>query len=355
MTPGTGLYSWKKIGTLDRELKPYIELTKSGWKVKILTFDKEPIPLPEGIESICFPHPYLLFYLARSHRHLGEWADLLKTNQTHGSWFYVWASRSWKKPILLRGGYIQGEFYETTLGPGLRVAAYQEIEKWAFQNATHCQMTTPELSRWIQDKYAVPRHKISVIPNFVDTDIFNPRNNIPKIENSIVSVGRLDQVKQFDLLIRACGKIPNCNITLIGEGPEKSKLESLARELEVKIKFSGNVANEALPELIQKHQVFAVTSVREGHSKALIEAMSCGMPIIGTNVPGLKNTIQNGSNGLLVESNEDAIKQGILKLLKDAPLRSFLGNEAREFIISNCSKEVVFQKDFELLDSLYAK
>lgn len=73
MTPGVGLNAWKSIGSLNRELKPYVEYVRRGWKVKILTFDKGEIPkLPDGIETVCMPNHRWLWFLPWTHKKLGE-------------------------------------------------------------------------------------------------------------------------------------------------------------------------------------------------------------------------------------------------------------------------------------------
>jgi glycosyltransferase involved in cell wall biosynthesis len=174
---------------------------------------------------------------------------------------------------------------------------------------------------------------------------------IPLHERSIVSVGRLVPVKQFDLLIKACAQIPGCTLTLVGEGPQRQYLADLAKELEVELRLPGALPNEALPMFIQRHGVFAMTSRREGHPKALIEAMACGMACLGTNVPGIQGTMDH-DNGLRVENTLDAIKNGIMLLLEDAPLRTRLGAAAREFVEQNLSFFKCFESEFTAVSEL---
>ena len=126
MTPGVSLNTWKKIGSIKRELKPYKEYVRNGWNVKVLTFDKSSIPdLPEGIEAVPFRHRQLLWFLPWTHKELGKWADVIKTNQSHHAYFYTRAARHWKKPILLRCGYVHGEYLETVKGYTCRTRLYQ--------------------------------------------------------------------------------------------------------------------------------------------------------------------------------------------------------------------------------------
>jgi len=353
MTPGVGLNTWKYVGSLNRELKPYVEYVKKGWKVKILTFDKDDIPeLPEGIEAISFQDYRLLFFLPWKHRELGSWADVIKTNQSVHAYFYTFAAKLWKKPILLRCGYVQGEYLETTRGLTPKVRLYQLVEAKAFRQATHCQVPTKELAQWVQRKYRVPEQKISVVPNFVDTEIFRPMPEVNKIDKSVISVGRLVPVKQFDLLIKACANITGCTLTIIGEGPERKNLENLARLLKVNLNLLGNIPNEELPKILNQHQVFAITSKWEGHPKALIEAMACGLPCLAVKSAGIENLIDHGTNGWIVISNSSVISQGLSLLLKDVNLDEYLSKNAQRFVKENYDFFKIMNSELSICDGM---
>ncbi len=348
MTPGVGLNTWKNIGSMNRELRPYVEYVRRGWKVKILTFDMDELPeLPEGIEVIRFPHHYLLWFLPWTSRDLGSWADVIKTNQSNRAHYYTRAAKHWEKPVLLRSGYVYGECLETTNGLTLEVRRYQKKEAKAFQEATHCQVPTKETSDWVQKRYDIPKEKISVVPNFVDTDIFKPIEGIQKKDKSIISVGRLAPIKQFGLLINACAAISGCTLTIVGEGPEGQYLENLAKEQEVNLNLPGNLPNEELPKMLQEHRVFALTSKWEGHPKALIEAMACGMSCVGIETVGINNLIKHGENGWLVKPTVQDIKDGINMILKDTTISESLGKNAHKFVKETFSFEGCFDLEYK--------
>lgn len=353
MTPGIGLNVWKNIGSLNRELKPYLEYARRGWNVKILTFDSGDLPeLPEGIETVRFPHKHLLWFLPWTHRKLGRWADLIKTNQSYLAFYYTRIAKQWKKPILLRCGYVHGEYLETTKGMTLGVKLYQWFEKRTFQQATHCQVPTQELSYWIQEKYNISKTKIQLVPNFVDTDAFKPIPWIHKRPRSVISVGRLSPVKKFDLLIRSCSAVPGCELTLVGEGPEREKLRKLANDVGLKLTLLGNIANEKLVNILQEHAIFVITSVREGHPKALIEAMACGMPCVGVNAVGINNIIKKGLNGWLVQTTHEDITNGILRLTEDEKLCQILSRGARGYALRHYEFNACFSKEYNLINNL---
>ncbi len=355
MTPGVGLNTWKGIGSFKRELSTYVEYVKRGWKVKILTFDKGKIPdLPEGIKAVRFPHRCFLFLLPRTHRKLSEWADVIKTNQSVHAYLYTKAARYWKKPILLRCGYVHGEYLETIKGLTSRVKLYQRLEARAFQEATCCQIPTEELSKWVQRRYYVPENKLTIVPNFVDTGLFRSMA-VDKKNRSVISVGRLVPVKRYDLLIKACAEIPGCSLTIVGEGPERQNLEVLAKKRKLDLNLTGNLPNEKIPQALQAHQVFAITSSWEGHPKALVEAMACGMPCLCVDGIGIRNIIDNGNNGWLVKASHYSLVGGISELFENHELRDKLSRDAREYVLERYGFDTCFTREYDSISSIICK
>lgn len=355
MTPGVGLSTWEKIGSLQRELKPYEEYIRQGWNVKILTFDKGRIPkLPKGMEAVRFSDPKLLWLLPWTHSSLGKWADMIKTNQSVHAYFYTRAARHWEKPILLRCGYVHGEFLEETGCFHPKVKLYQFLEKRAFQSSSHSEVPTEDLRKWVTGKYGVSNNKISVVPNFVDTDTFRPLPGNGKKNNSVVSVGRLTKVKNFDQIIKACSAIPGSEITIIGEGPERQNLIQTAKELNVKLNLPGNLPQTELPRLIQEHTVFVTASSWEGHPKALIEAMACGLPCLGVEAPGTRDVINHGKNGFLVSSSLTSLEEGLKELFQNPKLRNTLSEEAQKHINDNFSFDKCFSLEYKIVQKILA-
>ena len=96
MTPGGSLREWESSGSMNRELMPYQEYVRQGWKVKVLTFDKGRVPdSPEDIGIVRFPSRRFLCFLPWMCKDLGRWADIIKTNQSAHAYFYTWAANLW--------------------------------------------------------------------------------------------------------------------------------------------------------------------------------------------------------------------------------------------------------------------
>ena len=198
-----------------------------------------------------------------------------------------------------------------------------------------------------RQKYHLRAQCVGVIPNFVNTDLFKP-GTAPKEANSVVSVGRLTPVKRFDLLIRACAKIPGVKLTIFGEGPERHKLKELAVEMGIDLDMPGNIPNQFLPEKLASNKVFALVSKWEGHPKALIEAMSCGLPCV-CSIEG-HGTLTEGV--FVAPPEEMALANAIQRFLQDADLLSEYAGRARRFADKRYSFPELFGMEKQILEKI---
>jgi glycosyltransferase involved in cell wall biosynthesis len=147
-------------------------------------------------------------------------------------------------------------------------------------------------------------------------------------------MGRLDPQKGFDLLLHAFSKVasdfPGVSLVIMGEGPERANLETLAANLSLQTRATmpGRVGN---PWPVLSHcDVFVLSSRFEGFPNALLEAMALGSAVISFNCPsGPAEMIRDGVNGLLVEpENPDALATAMAQLLNDDVLRNRLAEAA---------------------------
>jgi glycosyltransferase involved in cell wall biosynthesis len=353
MTPSISLHIWAKQGILNREMRPYLSLLNDGWNIKILTFRMEQAKtynLPQEIQTIFFPHHRLLNLLPYTHAWLAPMVDVLQTNQSRGAWYYTRAACHWRKPLLLRCGFVYGEGLESVYGLTESVRRYQDIEAKAFNQAVLIETTTPYQANWIVERYRIPVKKIEVIPNYVDTSLFHPDPTIPKQPRSVISVGTLHAVKRFDLLVKACAIAEIAHLTIIGDGPEESSLLRMAEKLHVNLELPGRVPNEELPVFLQKSEIFVIASMREGHPKALMEALACGLCCVGVNVVGIRESFVESRAGRLVESNPEAIAHAISELLENPALRAELGQRGRTYVNALMSYPLILSKKKGLLE-----
>jgi len=160
----------------------------------------------------------------------------------------------------------------------------------------------------------MPPDRIHIIPNpvYVIPDAQERRRKSETAEHTIVAMGRLVHQKGFDLLLEAfkqcSSRFPHWSLAILGEGHERSALESLVTRLELhwRVRFAGLVENP--PAVLRGADLFVMSSRFEGFPLALIEAMACGLPVISTDCPtGPSEIIRNHVDGILVPTG-DAMK-----------------------------------------------
>ncbi len=184
----------------------------------------------------------------------------------------------------------------------------------------------------------------TIINNCYDNDIFKIYNNEKK-QYDFVFLGRLVSQKGCDLLIEACGGLKEpFTLNIIGDGPEKPKLEKLVQRLglEEKIKFLGFIEGECLARTLNRHKVMVIPSVgEEGFGNVALEGMSCGCKIIAANAGGLIEAVdkfgkifnmkdKDGLKALLEEELRESKRPG--NQIVNMQLNSYLTEHTKETI-----------------------
>ena len=145
----------------------------------------------------------------------------------------------------------------------------------------------------------------------------------------LLFVGRFDHVKGLPLLLEAFAnlaqRVPHLHLDLVGDGPERSDLEALARELELseRITFHGYHSQAELRQDFALADVFVMTSFAEGIPVVLMEAMAQGVPVVAPRITGIPELVEDGVSGLLYTPGAvDQLVERIERLLVDAELRN---------------------------------
>ena len=181
----------------------------------------------------------------------------------------------------------------------------------------------------------------------------------------ILFVGRLIEWKGTDTLIRAMvhviKKRPESILNIVGEGPEHGTLVHLSRELDITqhIRFLGPLKNEALEKMFAHASVLVLPSrpfcgiVMEGLGVVVLEAMSHGVPVIGSNGGGITDIIEDGYNGFLVPYDDDAIlAEKILTITGDDELRETFRRHGFETVKEKFSWDAISRQFSEVYDQL---
>lgn len=152
-----------------------------------------------------------------------------------------------------------------------------------------------------------------------------PKTHSYNEEIKLLSIGSLEQMyKSPDVVIKTVKKLNdngvNCRLTWLGDGLFRTQMEELSQELEIshKIEFKGNVSAEDVRNYLEESDIFILASRTEGLPRAIIEAMSLGLPCIGTNVGGIPELLSKVV--LVPKNNENALFDTIKKLIKEPNL-----------------------------------
>lgn len=362
-TTGISLETWSKNGNLQRELSLYRLLSKDLEKIFLFTYGsksdlkfQDELPTNIIIQYKRWPIPNKLysFLLPFLYGHILRTIDIYKTNQMSGSWTAVIAKLLYGKKLITRCGYELLKLLSTQKHSFIKIFLVRLAEKIAYGAADSIILTSETDQDFVSRNFPEIKNNIKLIPNFVDTELFKPLTEIKKIKR-VIYIGRLHEEKNLLNLVRACKEIP-IELVMVGTGPLRSKLETVAKENAVTLTFLNTIQNSRLPEELAKSEVFILPSLHEGSPKALLEAMACGMPCIGTPVPGITNIIQHNENGYLCkDTSTESLKEGLLTVLSDHQLQTRLGAKARETIIQHYSLPQIFTQEWTLYKSLYAK
>ncbi len=205
---------------------------------------------------------------------------------------------------------------------------------------------------------------IYYIPNGVDTKKFHLCRDARSEQTfKILFSGRLSIDKGVDFLteiIQLVNKRLNAKsikFIIIGSGPLEDKIGKNLRKHE-NVDFLGFVHPELLPEIYREAHLFLIPSRTEGMPLRLLEAQSCGLPAVGSNIPGISDIVINGKTGKLVDAGNigafvEAINEYYL-LWHDSPERYFELNKAiREHIVSNYDWGIIIGKIEKMFKELY--
>jgi glycosyltransferase involved in cell wall biosynthesis len=221
------------------------------------------------------------------------------------------------------------------------------VEETVFRAAAKVVVTTEIMRRDVASRMPAAGPKTVVIPNYVDTETFRPRD-LPRDRNTILYVGRVSQEKNLHSLLQAVRDLP-VRLIVIGEGKLRPELQASTDSLDGKVTWEGNVANSMLPDYMNRAGMFVLPSFYEGHPKALAEAMSCGLPVIGANSVGIREMIDHGENGYLCSTEPDGIRRAIEHLLSEPDLCATLGANARKYVEDNYSLEKICKLEAAIL------
>ncbi len=361
-TYGMSVKAWRNAGLVTRDALLYEHLAKCGVDVHFITYgdEKDGDYLPEGSLIRVHGKPRNMGNLRYGlsipslHHHVLKEIDVIKSHQVIGARFAVRAKKTHNKPYLARCGYLPSVFLAgQNAGPLARGVNYLE-ERFSFRAADiFCVPSRVEID-YLSRRYGVKAGKGRVCPNWIDADVFKPDLSVEKKSRRICFVGRFEAQKQPLLLLDALRGMEDVELLMIGGGPLRKAIDARIREYGIAATVLDRVDNEDLPRHLNSSALYVLPTLFEGGSpKTLLEAMSCGLPVIGTTAFGADEAFDNGVHGLKVAPRDvDGLRQTITGLLDSSDKAGKMGEKGRKRIIETYSIEKAVEREIALLKEL---
>jgi N-acetyl-alpha-D-glucosaminyl L-malate synthase BshA len=220
------------------------------------------------------------------------------------------------------------------------------------------------VSRFLRDE-TIKEFKIEkpidVIHNFIDCNEFRPSRNqalkkrlAPGGEKVIMHASNFRKVKKLPVVIEVFDKVRRavpCRLVLIGDGPEREPTERLVNELGVTdfVTFMGE--QEFIADILPVADVFLLPSAHESFGLSALEAMSCAVPVVASNIGGLHEVVEEGVTGYLCSPDDPGCMAGIITMLfRDEGKRRQMGLQGRERAKRDFGKDAIIDQYIALYE-----
>jgi N-acetyl-alpha-D-glucosaminyl L-malate synthase BshA len=222
--------------------------------------------------------------------------------------------------------------------------SFLPITRFAIERSDGVTAPSRYLARATHENLGLPASvPIEVIPNFVDTDAWSP-GPAPARPPRIVHSSNFRPLKRVDDVVRVfaevrrtpAGATPiDCELVLIGDGPERSRAEAHVRELGLSDSVTFLGKQLSFVEVLRGARAFLLPSGSESFGLAALEALSCGVPVVASNVGGLPEVVRDGETGFLLPVGDvPAMAAAVRRLLTDDALFARCSQAARADALS---------------------
>jgi L-malate glycosyltransferase len=341
-------------------------LAKKGHQVHFISYS-QPARLEAFVENIFYHEVYIPQYPLFQHAPYetalaAKIVEIVRSNHLelmHVHYAIPHASAALLAKMILKEEGINMPVVTTLHGTDItlvgREASYEPVVTWSINQSDAVTAVSDSLVRDTLKHFAVKR-PIRMIPNFIDFERFNkkPRQHFkdliaPNNERILVHTSNFRKVKRVEDVVRIFDiiqqKIP-AKLLLIGDGPERSNIEKVCRELHVCDKVTYLGKQEAIEEILSICDLFILPSESESFGLSALEAMACEVPVISSNAGGLTEVNIDGVTGFLSDiGNYEEMAGNALTLLQDdAMLIQFRKNaleQAKTFDLNSILNQYV--------------
>ena len=238
--------------------------------------------------------------------------------------------------------------------------AFTPYQKQSIQNtylyASKIIATSSALKNGISKNTSINDDKISVIPNPADVSSFKIKKESPNEIFNFISIALLREEKRLDLLLNAFLRVHNkfdyVRLTIVGDGPEKTKLLSLAKNLKIEhlVNFSGFLNKKDIASLLPKCNTLILNSDVETFGVVLVEAMASGIPVIATRCGGPTDIVTPETGYLINKDNIDELYQAMIKMFENH--NSFNAEKIRKIAIQKYGDKAYAKSIFDLCKNI---
>lgn len=208
-----------------------------------------------------------------------------------------------------------------------------------------------------EKKYGAHPNKIDVIYNGIDSDLFVPGEKSEHLKNvpTVVAAARIFELKDILTMIRSCAvakeQIPNIRYLVYGDNnavPQYTKeCMDLIKELKLENNFFLAGYHDKPHQLFCEGDISILTSISEGFPYTVLESMSCGVPVVATDVGGVTEALDSNCGFICKPKDYKSLGESVVKLLQDETLRKKMGENARKKVVDNFTIDK-FIKEYEM-------
>ncbi len=364
LTLGGSLNQWKNLGILERELAIYKVLyLKYKIKTIVISFgnkkEKDISNRYNFLDVICNElglHQRLYqFLLPIIGLHKFKNVKLVKTNQFYGVHLARRVATLFKKPLIIRQGYnFLSNRKKEKISKKLLIKA-TKYEKKFIDKGDQNIFTTDKIAKEYSKVYNLCNKKINIVPNYFIKEFWSPKYKISTNKKTLIFIGRLEKYKNIITLIKVIQKM-KLKLIIIGNGSLKKKIKKILDENKINHQFYSNIEQKELKKYLNKCDAFVLPSLYEGHPKILIEMMAYKIPVITTNVDGIKNLLRDKKSSIMSYGTDfNAIHKAINDFYKlKTSEKKQIVNRAYK-IVKNFSLNKVVEMEYLIYKKLFAK
>jgi len=231
----------------------------------------------------------------------------------------------------------------TARGSDLNVIAQHAVPlrwiRWAARHADGLVAVSSGLKRRLVE-LGIGADRVRVLRNGVDLALFHPRDReaaratLGLTRPSVLAVGNLVALKRHWLMLEAISHLPQVELVIVGEGPERTRIENLARERKVadRVRLLGRVPQDRLPEIYSAADLLLLVSTHEGWPNVLLESMACGTAVVVSPMDGIADIVGTADAGrILADVSPNGLAVAIRELLAAPPSRAATRLYAEQF------------------------